>query len=511
MRSDATLKTAPAGAVFIAARAGKALLFAAFVAVAAVPSPVRAAVTVEVSPVANLTYQLDCVGDVIAACGAREPFRELWRTTYGVEARDDARVARWRDLRAQYQGSMSAGPGARPWFELTQRVRRAGLEARSVEAYERYVSLLTTAAHAHDLASVLRELWAPFDAWWRGTAQSSLSRQVNGLTEALAMPDMRDEIASIEAFYGVARGTFPFVVHAIHRPVASATTTTAQVIGEVAVAEIPADDTLTRRLPVIVHEYAHFLLSRMDERKRSELRAAVVKAGGTAGRGAWMEFDEAIATAIGNGRVYRRLASNDEWTRYFRSELTFYTRDETDRAAKALLPLVDTFIRDGRTVASPQFAAEYTAVVKIALGERLVAPAALLSEFAMVSDAALGENVRSVVQEAVHARTGTYSFWAFSGACCGPAFLKPLADYADKPQVILIPPQRMAASTFLPATLRTSLAHQRAPAYAMTSRAGPTPVIVIVARSADEVATAMHAIFARRSLDDGVAYSAALR
>jgi len=512
----ASPKTAPPGAVFIAVAgyitwSRSLLLLSAVVAMTAFPSGAHASITLEASPVANLTYQLDCVSDVVPACGAREAFRDLWRTTYGADARDDPRVARWRDLRAKYQGSISAAPGVRPWFELMQRVRHAGLQARSPDEYERYVALLTTTAHAHDLASVLRELWSPFDAWWRGAPQSSLSVHVSALAEALAMPDMRAEIAAIEAFYGVARGAAPFVVHAIHRPIASGITTTAQVIGDVAVAEIPADDTLERRLPVIVHEYAHLLLSRVDEQKLAELRAAVVKAGGSGGRGAWMEFDEAIATALGNGRVYRRLASNDEWTRYVRSEFSFYTRDETDRAAKAVLPLVDTFIRDGRSIASPGFAAEYAAVVKRALGDRLIAPIALLSEFAMVSDAALGEKVRSVVQEAVQAKTGTYSFWAFSGACCGPAFLKPLGDYPDKPQLVVIPPQRLAASTFLPASLRTSLARQRSPAFAMTTRAGASPMIVIVARSADDVATTMRSIFARRSLDDGGAYSATSR
>lgn len=515
MKFAASLKTAPSGAVFIAGARWIAWrrwlpLLALVPVLATFSSRVHAAIAVESSPVANLTYQLDCVGDVVPACGAREAFRDLWRTAYGVDARDDPRVARWRDLRAKYQGSISNAAGARPWFELVHRLRRAGLEARSVDEYERYAALLTTGAHARALASVLRELWPSFDTWWRGAPSASLSSHVEALSAALAMPDMREEVAAIEAFYGVARDAAPFVVHAIHRPRAPNMATTAQVIGEVAIAEIPADDTLAHRLPVIVHEYAHFLFSRVDERRLAELRAAVVRAGGSGGRGAWMEFDEAIATAIGNGRVYRRLASNDEWTRYLRSDLSFYTRDETDRAAKAVLPLVDTFIREGRTITSQGFAAEYAAVVKGALGDRLIAPIVLLSEFAMVSDASLGENVKSVVQDAVQAWTGTYSFWAFSGACCGPAFLKPLVDYADKPQLVVIPPQRIASSTFLPATLRRSLARERAPAFAMTSHAGTTPMIVIVARSADEVAAAMRSIFARRSLQDG-AYSAAPR
>ena len=470
MSLAASPETAPSGAVFIGvvARATRHFAWLVATALAALAPVARAAITVESSPVANLTYQLDCVGDVIAACGGRQAFRELWRTLHGVDAREDARIARWRELRGRYQGSISASAHARPWFELMHRVRQAGLEARTLDEYERYVTLLTTAANARELTSVLRESWPSFESWWRSGPQSSLSRQVTALAEALAMPDMRDEVLAIEAFYGVARGAAPFVVHAIHRPSAPATATTAQVIGEVAVAEIPADDTLSRRLPVIVHEYAHFLLSRLDERKLAGLRDAVLSAGGAAGRGAWIEFDEAIATALGNGRVYRRLASDDEWGRYLRSELSFYTREETDRAAKALLPLVDTFMREGRTIASHGFAAEYVAVVKGALGDRLLAPIALLSEFVMLSDATFGERVQSVVQEALQAHTGTYSFWTFSGACCGPGFLKPLIDHPGKPQLVVIPPQRLVASTFVPAATRKSLSRQRAPAVAMT-------------------------------------------
>ena len=333
-------------------------------------------------------------------------------------------------------------------------------------------------------------------------------RHVDELREALAMPDMHDEIATLEAFYGVARANAPFVVYAVHRPAVAGSATTAQVVGEVAVAEIPSDDTLNVRLPVIVHEYAHVLFARIDERRREALRASVVKAGGSAGWGAWMEFDEAIATAIGNGRVYRRLASRDEWARYVRSERSFYTRDETDRAAKALLPLVDTFLREGGTIDTQAFGAEYAAVVKGALGERLLAPIALLSEFAMVYDAPLGDDVRSVVQDAVLASTGTYSFWAFGQSCCGRGFLKPLTDFPDKPRLVVIKPQHVAAGVFLPATLRAALARQRVPAFGFTSAAGAAPMIVVVARSTAEVAAAMRAIFAHRALREGGAYSA---
>ena len=511
----ASMKTAPPGAVFIAAGRTSLRVYTALLALAGVLATFApgtdAAIVVETSPIANLTYQLDCVGDVVPVCGARDAYRESWRTLFGVEARDDARVARWRALRGTFQGSLGRSPNTRPWFELAHRVRQAGLQARSIDEYERYVALLTTTSHAREIATVLRELSLSFDAWWRGEAAASLTRHVDELREALAMPDMRDEVAAIEAFYGVARGNAPFVVYAVHRPAVAGRATTAQVVGEVAVAEIPSDDTLTARLPVIVHEYAHVLFARIDERRREALRASVLKTGGVAGWGAWMEFDEAIATAIGNGRVYRRLASRDDWTRYLRNDRTFYTRDETDRAAKALLPLVDTFLREGRTIDTQAFGPEYAAVVKGALGERLLAPIALLSEFAMVYDATLGDDLQSVVQNAVIAQTGTYSFWSFAQRCCGRDFLRPFAEFPDKPRLVVIKPRHVAAGTFLPVTLRAGLARQRAPAFGFTSAAGATPMIVVVARSTAEVAAAMRAIFAHRALREGGAYSAEMQ
>ena len=357
--------TAPAGAVLL----GCLVLAAALAA----PVDAQAAITLEVSPLANLTYQLDCVTDVPMACGGREAFRALWRERFH-EAGDEARLARWRALRGKHQGAIGAGLDTRAFFDLAERIRRAGFAARSVDEYERSLALLTNAVDARELAAIVEGVAPRFDPWWRDEAKPALERQVRALSDALATADIAAEIAFIASFYGAARNAPALVVYAIHRPAIESGNTTAQQLGEVAVAEIPANDSIEQRLPVLAHEYAHLLFWRLPEPELAALRAAVVKAGRGKGRAAWNVLDEALATALGNGRVARRLVASDRWYRHLNAERSLYSEPLVDSAAKAVLPIVDDAFDQRRSIADPGFADRYATLVIGRLGPGLAAP-----------------------------------------------------------------------------------------------------------------------------------------
>ena len=58
-------------------------------------------VAVRVSPVADLAHRLDCVAEVIRACGTAD-YQQLWRDRFLRDAADSAALGAWRTLRERY-------------------------------------------------------------------------------------------------------------------------------------------------------------------------------------------------------------------------------------------------------------------------------------------------------------------------------------------------------------------------------------------------------------------------
>jgi hypothetical protein len=482
---------------------GRALCTAVVaLALAAFPWTARAAIALEVSVVANLAYHLDCVSDAVVSCGARTAFRELWKDRFGVDTESDTRIRDWREVRERHRGTIGGRPGQHAQFDLEQRVRRTSFSAHSFDEYYRYVALLISPDDTRRVMAIVESFRPAFEAWWGDTAVDSLTRKVQALRDVLATPDLRNEIRRIEAFYGASPAPQPMVVQGIYRPAVNGGNTTAQLIGEDAVAEIPANDLVELRVPVLVHEYAHLLLSRLSATQASSLRQAVVNAGGATGRGAWLLFDEAVATSLGNGRVARSMVSDQAWKQQLGREQSLYNEGAIDAAAKAILPLVDTFIEQGRAITDPGFAKEYASVVARSLGPRLRTPAVVFSELATVSDVTLGPDLAKAVGKAIIDATGNISMWHWRHPCCGADFLKPFADHPDKTHLIVVSSRRLQAATFVPASVRKALMRLPIPSYAIATRNAST-LVVIVASSADDAAAAMRAMFAKDVLADG--------
>lgn len=471
------------------------------------PWSARAAIVVEASPVANLTYQLDCVAGVEVSCGARDAFRDLWRQRFGVDVANDARITRWREVRDRNRGVIGGGQRSRPFFDLQERVRRSSLSARSFEEYYRDLGLLTSAGDAQSAAAVIEAFRPGFEAWWSETAAGALTRKVLALTDALDAPELREELRRIEAFYGSSSQLDSMTVQAVYRPAVDAGTTTAQLVGDYAIAEVPANDSVEMRLPVLVHEYAHRLLARLAATQAAALQRAVITAGRGFGRSAWHLFDEALATAVGNARVGRLLVAEADWKKHVGIERSLYSKAAVDESAKAILSLVDAFIDERRAITDPVFAEQYATAVIGRLGNRLLTPVVFFGELAMVADSALGADVGNVIAKVItQASGGNISMWHWRETCCAASFLKPLADHPDKPHLLVISTQRIASAAFLPQGLRKTLSRTAMPAYAV-SRLDGSPLIVIAATSSSGAETAMRAIYAKDALADGV-YSA---
>ncbi|HXV77151.1 MAG TPA: hypothetical protein VD788_12610 [Candidatus Polarisedimenticolaceae bacterium] len=140
-------------------------------------------------------------------------------------------------------------------------------------------------------------------------------------------------LTDVARFYGVPpdRAPHPRIVPL---PVVPGYGTHAQAIDRHLLIEIRDGERLLDEIAPIVHENAHFLFYRIDERRRERLEAhaASIEPGGIE---AWRMLHEALPTAIGQGVAVRRFAEsawsmNDRW----------YHVDEIDAYAKRVYPLV---------------------------------------------------------------------------------------------------------------------------------------------------------------------------
>lgn len=88
------------------------------------------------SEVSNYLYQLDCVSGAIAACG-RADYAALWQAEFLRSAADSASLAAWKTLRRRYERyvAIDTQRARRTGFDLGEKVRLAGMQSESIEAF----------------------------------------------------------------------------------------------------------------------------------------------------------------------------------------------------------------------------------------------------------------------------------------------------------------------------------------------------------------------------------------
>ena len=130
---------------------------------------------------------------------------------------------------------------------------------------------------------------------------------------------------------------------------------------------------------VIWHEFGHLLYANMPAQKVDELAAAFNASSSPRRRFAEIWLNEALATAAGNGWVYRRLNGTDEHGDWYDSIVI-------DPYAKAIAPAVHGALDAGRALDGPMVEA-FVAGFDAAHPDALRDPEVILPHAAIVADA----------------------------------------------------------------------------------------------------------------------------
>ena len=364
---------------------------------------------VRISPVANLVYHLDCLSGY-RRC-TRAAFDELWQRL-DWSAEDERRLTRWRQLQERYRlyadFTTSAPDTPYPYtfpylqargVDIGEKLRLASLQAGDLADYGERLRLLLQPRDARAALAIARHFEPRFAAWWRDGAAGDLERLAAGyqgtarrarldvlLARVGGLFDLRlEEVADLE----VNLVALPEGARA-----SRATLIENQAIVESRRGEAPAD-----RLGVIVHEFVHYLYALSPRERHEALLAAFLASERPWSLRAYNLINEAVASAIGNGIVERRLQSEAEYRRYHELPDSFYADFYVDTLAKALVPVLDRHLDGGRPL-DAAFAMDYLDTAARALEGRLDDLALqLVSSAVVATDPALAEAARLPASE----------------------------------------------------------------------------------------------------------------
>jgi hypothetical protein len=112
----------------------------------------------------------------------------------------------------------------------------------------------------------------------------------------------------------------------------------------IAISGVPADLTnYNKLLSVMLHEIFHIEYDEEPLAFKKEIENWFVESPRKSSRYAYLLFNEALATAMGNGYVYGRLNGGEDTA-------AWYNRKYTNRMAKKMYPLVRSYVLDGKPI-----------------------------------------------------------------------------------------------------------------------------------------------------------------
>jgi hypothetical protein len=450
------------------------------------------------SPLANFAYQLDCVAGVSRSCAGADDYRLLWKQTFGIDAATSPDVQQWAQLRKEFSRQVQSSgedpspiPGSR--LDLNKRVLIAAFAANDEPDYRSRLALLLPDTLSTQSDKVIRALYPPFLDWWQSAGQAQGKPTADGLINAIDTPTIQKHVTEIVKIFGAPSAAQAVAtVHLMYRPgLVESKNTSGESLGRESVAEFFASGDPSRAMPVMLHEYAHFVFASSDVSRATALRDGILKGSGDTGLPVWTLFNEAIATALGNGRVHRSLATKEAFAAYAARPASFYASPDVDAAAKAILPLVDATVAANGTVFDDAFIRGYVQAVQARLGDALATPAAFMQNYTLIVDSALGTGPQGgapwVKQFSSSGR------WMYVMDCCDGKFADAVKANVGKKVTVMavttaqLPPllPMLNLSSTSREALGTALSNPDASAAVLVSRDGVTPPsIVVVAQDA---------------------------
>lgn len=354
-------------------------------------------VRVKFGEISNLTYQLDCVSDLPVHC-SRQNLGDLWTREFLKTEEDRQMLKEWARLRDRYSKNIELPKGS-GWINVFDKVRVAGFQAESAEDYATRLDLLTTPADRSSFERVIKHFGPRFRLWWQReavTAGDGFARQTGVL---LRSPKISTDITRFYNFYRTALpDNYEIGFNLFYVPNTVKEASSGQQLENHSLMEFKANESPAQRIDIAVHELCHFFYENM----KPEDRAALEKSFRTANRAGAVPalnlMNETLAAAFGNGMIARAVTPPAEFAKYLAAPKSFYNNASIDRAAKAILPMLDEHLKAGKNIGDAKFVDDYISVLEKTFGEDLLRPKYYLSEMFLFVDGKYAVSMRRDVR-----------------------------------------------------------------------------------------------------------------
>jgi hypothetical protein len=361
---------------------------AALAATSAVAAP---AYSVRISEFTNAVYELDCVARM-RPC-SRSAFAARRDAVDGHVGSPDE----WRGLAQTVSPALAAASGPSAAYPTPATLAAAtspredfalaALSSPTRDALSRRVRARMSGPSAERYLQIVDDTRARRAAAWPRTAIRLAGLRV-GFDVLAGRTGLDREVERLRGFFGAPEAP-PLQVHLISLPDGAAGSV-ATLQRDQAFIETRPGDSPADRLTAVLHELSHYWYAAAPDEVHEQLLAAAIEDGDPAALSLYNLFDEILATSIANGYIERRLVEAARFADYMAIPESFYADPEIDAASKAALPLIEEYVRAGRTL-DREFATRLLALTSATLADRRLDLRLQLRTSVLLADEALLE------------------------------------------------------------------------------------------------------------------------
>ncbi|MBI5629663.1 MAG: hypothetical protein HY921_02130 [Elusimicrobia bacterium] len=328
-------------------RLARFLVAAGVLSAAAVPARAAFQVRVDASYAASLFYLLDNLSGA-QPLETSAYYREFWKEKFGLDAEDEAFLARYAALRKAHDRDSDE-----KWPLMF-------IGASSVaQARERAAAALE-AEEAQDLFQALAHFGRKFQPLWESRS-GHLTQAVADFSKGGWDVRIEEYLAGVSRFFELDPAlSRDFKIALLWHPGLKASAGHSHAVrkGTVMLVELPEDLRLLDQIDVIVHECVHDLFAAIPEKARAGLAKELFKIDRRAGLFFLQDMNEGLATALGQGLfLFRHVPEK------FKADGNWYSTS-VDAFAKSVFPEVRRAMDESGTLSSraPRWAAAVRAL-----------------------------------------------------------------------------------------------------------------------------------------------------
>ncbi len=431
-----------------------------------------------VSEIANLTRHLDCLAGAVQCADGL--YQQAWKE--GWSAEDEAAIAQWKVLMDSYRGESIDvdGADALPGVHLNEhqklvlfhKIRTVALESDSLDEWAHRLELVMLTRDAERLVAIARRFAPRFHRNWQQKAEAFTTQFAVSFERAFEQAKLGQRLEQAAHFTGaqIAHG-HRVVFHFNYRPDSHDAVSYAEPLDNHISIEIDKSSKPEDIIPIAMHEVFHHFYALANAEQHQVLVERFAKSEDSMAFGYFNLLNEALATSFGNGLVAKAVDPQG-----FAKDLTtaesFVADSFKDRAAKAILLVLDQALLNGTAITDEAFVKSYLQQVRIGLKELSDSPLLLLRiGLAGFADEAVHRQVALLSRRI--APVQFVSYLPLDGE-----FLETLHARAEQSAALIVRPQDLKLLSPLKSVLGVRAFNQL-----MGSRSRSTPYLFVSERS----------------------------